>query len=580
LLDSLLHETSMTENCVGRLIDKEGVVFVIKVEHKTSSSGHRKQNILEQTDLFLVQEGLSDNFCRKDKETNTQMKFSCTCCRKVLESVDALKCHLKGGKHAANLENPQDSTNYVLENGKWKPTRGSKRSLPEDLSRREQTKKNKIHRNIPILAQHTQEKYNETETYFDEGYRRVRPYYFTFVAHAKGRWVGQELWSVFSREFRAMEEQEFARCIEAGLVKVNGNSVTLDYKIGNNDFISHKVHRHELPVTDKRIEIIFEDDDILVVDKPGSVPVHPCGRYRHNTVTFILAKELGYKALHTVHRLDRLTSGVLIFAKSAQKSREMFELISERQVTKEYLCRVDGEFPSGEVVCDQPILVISYKIGLCVVSEEGKSCKTVFERVSYKDGVSVVRCKPLTGRMHQIRVHLQYLGFPISNDPLYNSNIFGPTKGKDGIIGKSKEELIEALIAEHTVENWLKTDQYQNSRISKNEDGDCESEDETEEALFSTATNLPSSVKENESKEGTCIGESNLGDASGETKEDTSSELETKRGGNEFWDEHCVDCTKEFKDPPRDAMLIYLHAVKYSGEGWQYETKLPSWSIL
>jgi len=277
---------------------------------------------------------------------------------KVLESVDALKCHLKGGKHAANLENPQDSTNYVLENGKWKPTRGSKRSLPEDLSRREQTKKNKIHRNIPILAQHTQEKYNETETYFDEGYRRVRPYYFTFVAHAKGRWVGQELWSVFSREFRAMEEQEFARCIEAGLVKVNGNSVTLDYKIGNNDFISHKVHRHELPVTDKRIEIIFEDDDILVVDKPGSVPVHPCGRYRHNTVTFILAKELGYKALHTVHRLDRLTSGVLIFAKSAQKSREMFELISERQVTKEYLCRVDGEFPAGEVVCDQPILVI------------------------------------------------------------------------------------------------------------------------------------------------------------------------------------------------------------------------------
>ena len=54
-------------------------------------------------------------------------------------------------------------------------------------------------------------------------------------------------------------------------------------------------------------------------------------------------------------------------------------------------------------------------------------------------------------------------------------------------------------------------------------------------------------MKENESKEGTCIGESNLGDASGETKEDTSSELETKRGGNEFWDEHCVDCTKEFK---------------------------------
>ena len=72
-------------------------------------------------------------------------------------------------------------------------------------------------------------------------------------------------------------------------------------------------------------------------------------------------------------RLDRLTSGILIFAKSAQKSRELELLISGRHVRKEYVCRVNGEFPEGEVVVDQPIFVVSYKIGVCVVEPlEGK----------------------------------------------------------------------------------------------------------------------------------------------------------------------------------------------------------------
>ena len=74
-----------------------------------------------------------------------------------------------------------------------------------------------------------------------------------------------------------------------------------------------------------------------------------------------------------MHRLDRLTSGILIFAKSAQKSRELELLISGRHVRKEYVCRVNGEFPEGEVVVDQPIFVVSYKIGVCVVEPlEGK----------------------------------------------------------------------------------------------------------------------------------------------------------------------------------------------------------------
>lgn len=108
------------------------------------------------------------------------------------------------------------------------------------------------------------------------------------------------------------------------------------------------------------------DEDILVVNKPASIPVrcksllfhfiyitnqllstqvHPCGRYRHNTVIFILAKEYNMKNLRTIHRLDRLTSGLLLFGRTSEKAREMEQQIRNRQVHKEYVCCVEGNFP-------------------------------------------------------------------------------------------------------------------------------------------------------------------------------------------------------------------------------------------
>jgi len=103
--------------------------------------------------------------------------------------------------------------------------------------------------------------------------------------------------------------------------------------------------------------------------------------------------------------------------------------------------------------------VVSYKIGVCKVSAaHGKECRTEFERLSYNGRSSVVLCRPFTGRMHQIRVHLQYLGFPVINDPLYNHVVFGPDKGKGGVIGKSDDQLIQDLISIHNAENWLGMD--------------------------------------------------------------------------------------------------------------------------
>nr|XP_040236031.2 pseudouridylate synthase RPUSD2-like isoform X4 [Anopheles coluzzii] len=305
----------------------------------------------------------------------------------------------------------------------------------------------------------TDERYHETSYYIENGLRKVYPYYFTFTTFTKGRWVGEKILDVFAREFRAHPAEEYERCIKAGTLTVNYEKVPTDYRLKHNDLLANIVHRHEVPVTSQPITIVHMDDDIVVVNKPASIPVHPCGRYRHNTVVFILAKEYNLKNLRTIHRLDRLTSGLLLFGRSPKKARQMEHQIRNRQVQKEYICRVEGEFPDGIIECKEPIEVVSYKIGVCKVSPKGKECTTTFQKLGFNGNSSVVLCKPLTGRMHQIRVHLQYLGYPVVNDPLYNHDVFGPAKGRGGDIGgKSDEQLVKDLINIHNAENWLGID--------------------------------------------------------------------------------------------------------------------------
>ena len=86
--------------------------------------------------------------------------------------------------------------------------------------------------------------------------------------------------------------------IERGLLTINGNHVTVDAILKNGDVIGHKIHRHEPPCTDQPIKIVHEDQDLFVVDKPGGMPVHPAGRYRHNTIVHVLKKERNIPKLY------------------------------------------------------------------------------------------------------------------------------------------------------------------------------------------------------------------------------------------------------------------------------------------
>eukprot|EP00124_Ichthyophonus_hoferi_P004032 Ihof_evm4s399 gene=Ihof_evmTU4s399 len=278
--------------------------------------------------------------------------------------------------------------------------------------------------------------------------RYVTPYQYTFEVYAKGRWLGRTLLDTLVKEFRAESEDYYNQAITTGRILINGKKVQPSYILVNQDILTHQLHRHEPPVSSQPIEILYDKDDLVVVDKPSSIPVHPCGRYRHNSMTFLLARDHNMPYLRTVHRLDRLTSGLLLFAKNKEKSQEMMKLISERNVQKVYVCKVIGVFPEEPIECNEPIKVIIPRLGLCRVSLDGKECSTRFERLGTDGVTSIVKCLPRTGRTHQIRVHLQYLGHPISNDPLYAHKVWGSAHGRGGVPDSIWDEAVQIINTE------------------------------------------------------------------------------------------------------------------------------------
>lgn len=276
----------------------------------------------------------------------------------------------------------------------------------------------------------------EYDVVIDGSLRKILPYYFTYKTFCKLRWRDRKLVDVFLSEFRDREPSYYIKTIAAGKVFLNNEPANLDSVIRNGELITHKVHRHEPPVPSRPIKTVFENDDLLVIDKPSGMPVHPTGRFRFNTVTKSIEKQYGY-IVHPCNRLDKLTSGLMFLAKSSKGADEMADQLKAREVTKEYVARVVGKFPINETIVEKPVRSIDPRVSLNAVcsmeDENAKHARTIFNRVSYDGDTSIVRCKPLTGRTHQIRVHLQYLGFPIANDPIYsNPQVWGPTLGKQG----------------------------------------------------------------------------------------------------------------------------------------------------
>jgi hypothetical protein len=149
--------------------------------------------------------------------------------------------------------------------------------------------------------------YSEAEYSCSDGIRSVIPYVHEFTTHAKGRWVGREIIEVLTREFGGHPKEYWDNAITRGHVRINDKIVADQYRFKNNDAMLHRTHRHE-PSIAGVIEFVGDTDSLMAVSKPPSIPVHPCGAYRFNSLMYILAKEpmiSNQPVLYLVHRLDR-----------------------------------------------------------------------------------------------------------------------------------------------------------------------------------------------------------------------------------------------------------------------------------
>lgn len=270
-----------------------------------------------------------------------------------------------------------------------------------------------------------------------------------------------------------------------------------------------------------------------------------------------------------------------------------FFICASEQLEKEYVCRVKGEFPQDELICEEPILVVSFKIGLCRVDPKGKECRTVFQRLSFNGKTSVVRCLPLTGRTHQIRVHLQYLGFPILNDPIYGSSAWGPNGGKGGVVGRSDDELLQALIEEHRTQESLHLLDIPDDGVEKEAEQSKTAETtdkltpgpETTEESDQTQNNkqLPTgcnSISDVNNVVQGCSDKitdetSEASQANGNQTGATDSIQETQ---SQHRDHLCSECKLVRPDPTEKELIMYLHALCYKGPDFEYSTRLPDWA--
>ncbi|QEG43500.1 sulfurtransferase [Roseimaritima ulvae] len=177
------------------------------------------------------------------------------------------------------------------------------------------------------------------------------------------------------------------------------------------------------PDVDASIEILFEDEAIVAVNKPAPLPMHPCGRFNRNTLVSILNSLYAPQVLRPAHRLDANTTGIVVLSRTQAFARQLQPQFQTTVVEKVYLVRCQGHPAEDRFVCDAPIGRDVTLAGGRVVDPQGLSARTEFcLRQRLDDGTALLEARPITGRTNQIRVHLWHLGLPVLGDPVYLAN--------------------------------------------------------------------------------------------------------------------------------------------------------------
>ena len=213
--------------------------------------------------------------------------------------------------------------------------------------------------------------------------------------------------------FKSYNRSTLQKFIESGFVKVDG----VVAKKPNQKFVEGAYIELDVPEdmknADVEPDVIYEDDDVIVMNKPAGLLSEPRGQYCPEKTL----ADFGYIA----HRLDRDTSGVVILAKTEEIQHFLKKQFQDRTVHKTYVAVVCGRPKLDEARIDLPLIRDLKRPTTFRVDANGKEAETFYKVLKTNDMYSMVELKPTTGRTHQLRVHMKYLGHPILGDPVYGT---------------------------------------------------------------------------------------------------------------------------------------------------------------
>jgi 23S rRNA pseudouridine1911/1915/1917 synthase len=198
------------------------------------------------------------------------------------------------------------------------------------------------------------------------------------------------------------------------------------------------------PDVPRHFEVLYEDADVLALDKPAGLPMHPSAKFYRNTLTTLLRERYPDEALQIAHRIDRETSGVLLVARTPSAASWLKRAFARRAVDKSYVALVKGQ-PPDEGVIDHPIKLLDSPSHVMMgPAADGLKAVTRFRVVQRYAGHALCAAHPETGRQHQIRVHLAAIGHPIVGDKIYGAGerYFMRACDEEASAGRISDELL------------------------------------------------------------------------------------------------------------------------------------------
>lgn len=226
---------------------------------------------------------------------------------------------------------------------------------------------------------------------------------------------------------------QIAKLIDENIILVNSQPTKANYQVRKDDIISIsevESKNDDIIPEDIPLDILYEDDDIMVINKKSGMVVHPGNGNTHSTLVNALVNYTnnlsdinGEIRPGIVHRIDKDTSGIMLVAKTNKAHQILSDALSRHEINREYIALVKGEFPSDTATIDAPIGRDKYnRKRMAVTSINSKKAITHLRVIERFKGFTLIRLQLETGRTHQIRVHMAYTGYPIYNDPVYTND--------------------------------------------------------------------------------------------------------------------------------------------------------------